>query len=58
MNMIVLSTEADKSLTVAGPTPQPKWRVPSVQTRRNFTQVQFDREFGRDAEYPQVAIGY
>ena len=23
-----------------------------------FTQTQFDREFGSGAEYPQVAIGY
>ena len=28
------------------------------QLDEDFTQVQFEREFGPDAEYPQVAIGY
>lgn len=59
MNMIVLYTDGgqesdrcrDLLLNLNG-------EFLEYQLGEDFTQVQFDREFGPDAEYPQVAIGY
>lgn len=58
MNMIVLYTDGgqesdrcrDLLLSLNG-------EFLEYQLGEDFTQVQFDREFGLDAEYPQVAIG-
>ena len=58
MNMIVLYTnggqESDRCrnllLSLNG-------EFLEYQLDGDFTQVQFDREFGPDAEYPKVAIG-